>query len=187
MVPRFGFDAAMPWRLQVTPFVNGSRMAYLDFWTLSVSQLFMAVSLHNDGTEVHVRWGMLHSFITGERSLEEFGLLNEHDPRAAAYNEVTEQILAAYPGDQLIYSRPQVVRLPFKVEATFEDELLWGPGDNILRDQFYVARLPAQMMPILRVAMVSQAKAAAKSKRKPSCATESARAWAMSPPGPPRG
>ena len=155
MVPTFDFNAVMPWCLQETPFVNGSRKIYLDSWTLSMSQTFMAVSLHRGGRELHSRRGFICSFITTEQMLEEFGLLNEHDPRAAAYNEVTEQMLASYPGDHVIYGRAQVVRLPFPAEAAFEDELLWGPGDTILRDQFFITRLPAQMMPILRVTMVS--------------------------------
>ena len=52
-----------------------------------MSDMFMALSLHNDGTELHVHWGVLCPFVSAERILKEFGLANEHDPRVAAYNE----------------------------------------------------------------------------------------------------
>ena len=93
-------------------FVDGARWCYLDFWMLSMSNMFMALFFHNDKTKLHVRWGVLRPFVSAERILKEFGLTNKHDPRVAAYNETTERILAAYPGDQVIYSDPQVVQLP---------------------------------------------------------------------------
>ena len=130
-----------------------------------MSDMFMALSLHNDGTELHVHWGVLCPFVSAERILEEFGLANEHDPRVAAYNETTERILAAYPGDQVIYSDPQVVQLPFAVEALLQNDLIWGHGDVLLRNEFFLGRLPVQYMPLLRIVMRSQAKASAKKSR----------------------
>ena len=149
-----------------------------------MSDMFMALSLHNDGTELHVHWGVLCPFVSAERILKEFGLANEHDPRVAAYNETTERILAAYPGDQVIYSDPQVVQLPFAVEASFEDDLIWGYGDVLLRNEFFLVNLPVQYMPFLRIMMRSQAKAAAKMIRGGNRVTQSARDWATPPPAP---
>ena len=166
VLPTFNVsNISLPWRMATTGFVDGARWCYVDFWTLSKSNMFMAVSIHNGGTELHVRWGILRPFVSAEHILEEFGIANEHDPRVAGYNETTERILAAYPGDQVIYSDPQVVQLPFAVEASFEDDLIWGYGDVLLRNEFFLGNLPVQYMPFLRIMMRSQAKAAAKMTR----------------------
>ena len=135
VLPTFNVsNISLPWRMATTGFVDGARWCYVDFWTLSMSDMFMALSLNSEGTELRVRWGLLRPFVSAERILEEFGLTNEHDPCVAAYNETAERILAAYPGDQVIYSDPQVVQLPFAVEASFEDDLVWGHGDILLRN-----------------------------------------------------
>ena len=185
VLPTFNVsNISLPWRMATTGFVDGARWCYVDFWTLSMSNMFMAVSIHNGGTELHVRWGILRPFVSAERILEEFGIANEHDPRVAGYNETTERILAAYPGDQVIYSDPQVVQLPFAVEASFEDDLIWGYGDVLLRNEFFLVNLPVQYMPFLRIMMRSQAKAAAKMTRGGNRVTQSARDWVTPPPAP---
>ena len=150
-----------------------------------MSDMFMALSLHNDGTELHVHWGVLCPFVSAERILKEFGLANEHNPRVGTYNETTERILAAYPGDQVIYSDPQVVQLPFAVEALLQNDLIWGHGDVLLRNEFFLGRLPVQYMPLLRIVMRSQAKAAAKKSRGWNRVSQSARESATPPPRPP--
>ena len=135
VLPTFNVsNISLPWRMATTGFVDGARWCYVDFWTLSMSDMFMALSLNSEGTELRVRWGLLRPFVSAERILEEFGLTNEHDPCVAAYNETAERILVAYPGDQVTYSDPQVVQLPFAVEASFEDDLVWGHGDILLRN-----------------------------------------------------
>lgn len=182
-VPMFNVsDTTLPWRMAVTGYVDGARFCFLDFWTHSMSLPFMHTYLNEDGTEVNVRWGLLRPFVTAERMLDEFGLADERDPRVAAYNETTELILAANPGDSVIYSNPQVVELPFAVEASIETEIVWGHGDEFLRNAFFLDGLPAQMMPFLRIVMRSQSKAVAKAVRKGSSATKSARDWATPPP-----
>ena len=168
MLPTFNVsNISLPWRMATTGFVEGARWCYVDFWTLSMSDMFMKLSLNNEGTALNVRWGVLRPFVTADRILQEFGLTSERDPRVAAYNDTTEQILAAYPGDQVIYSDPQVVQLPFAVEASFQDSLIWGDGDVLLRNEFFAGRrpVPVQLMPFLRVEMRSQVKAAAKKSR----------------------
>ena len=185
VLPTFNVsNISLPWRMATTGFVEGARWCYVDFWTLSMSDMFMKLSLNNEGTALNVRWGVLRPFVTADRILQEFGLTSERDPRVAAYNDTTEQILAAYPGDQVIYSDPQVVQLPFAVEASFQDSLIWGDGDVLLRNEFFAGRrpVPVQLMPFLRVEMRSQVKAAAKKSRGGNVIIQSALDWATPPP-----
>jgi hypothetical protein len=122
-------------------------------------QLPLIVVLNRAGYELSLNIIVPPSFIGSERIAEEFRLNGSTHARLATYTETSNKIIKDYTYLSAITGSPNVVRLPFEVEQSVHQEIIWNAGDNWLRDKVWGQNLPANMIPVLRVTFRSTAKA----------------------------
>ena len=151
--PRYEF----PWFCFYTQFNGvGIRHAIICLHIVSVAEERIRVSLSPCGWYVVIYTLVPELLIDPHRLNDEFALQGDRDALLGGFMEAVNNVHVMFPaGRELVADEPQVIRLPFRAEARFDQETVYHEGEFDLYEQLLNDGLNPdqahQLQPILRL------------------------------------